>query len=143
MLIPLLSPDRAVDVCFAIRDPARLLSSAFGQVMMGGDVVTPEVFKAESSLGAVNWVDVITRLRATPGVNQLTVWRCEDYTAMFPQICDPLLGSCDVAVTPLPDAAHCGMSCMAVARTLEAAAQGTPAPAAVRQALPVDPGNPP
>jgi hypothetical protein len=54
MLIPLLSPDRGVDVWFAIRDPARLLSSAFGQVMMGGDVVTPEVFKAESSLGAVN-----------------------------------------------------------------------------------------
>jgi hypothetical protein len=61
---------------------------------------------------------------------------------MFPQICDPLLGSCDVAVTPLPDAASCGMSCMAVARTLEAAAQGTLAPAAVRQAWPVDPGNP-
>ena len=69
MLIPLLSPDRGVDVWFAIRDPARLLSSAFGQVMMGGDVVTPEVFKAESSLGAVNWVYVITWLRATPGVN--------------------------------------------------------------------------
>lgn len=143
MLIPVLSPDQGVDLCFAIRDPAGFLNSAYGQVMMGGHVVAPDEFKAQQPLGDVDWVDVVRRLRATPGVNRLTVWRYEDYIPLFPQISERLLGDCGIPIAPLPDAVHGGLSCAAVANVLAAGPDGDLNPVAARQAWPVGPGNPP
>ncbi|WP_386684296.1 hypothetical protein [Loktanella sp. R86503] len=143
MLIPVLSPERGVDLCFAIRDPAGFLNSAYGQVMMAGHVIASDQFKKQQPLGAVDWVDVITRLRATPGVNRLTIWCYEDYLSVFDQICHRMLGGCDLPVAPLPQAIHGGLSRTAVARVLGAEPGRKVDPVEARQTWPVGPDHPP
>ncbi len=138
MLVPLLAP-QGVDLCFAVRDPATFLNSAYSQVLMSGLLISVAEFKADNPLGAVDWVDVIERLRTTPGVNSLTVWRYEDYNPLFGRICETLLGPDGVPVSPLMNAVHGGLSAAAVARVFERAAIGESGKLAVdaREALPV------
>ena len=139
MLIPMLAPSQGVDLCFAMRDPAAFLNSAYGQVLMGGHLISPDDFKAENPLGAVDWVDILRRLRGTPGVNRLTVWRHEDYADVFRPICQTLLGDCNVPVTPVAEVVHGGLSQEAVRRTLA----GNSDAATARAACPVGPEDPP
>ena len=127
MLIPVLAPTQGVDLCFALRDPAAFLNSAYGQVLMGGHVVGTDAFKADNPLGAVDWVDIVTRLRATPGVNRLTLWRQEDYRDLFPAIIHALLGETHVAVAPAAAVIHPGLSQAAVNHVLTGAGQATEA----------------
>ncbi|MFZ3583900.1 hypothetical protein ACOI1H_17260 [Loktanella sp. DJP18] len=139
MLIPVLAPGQGVDLCFALRDPAGFLNSAYGQVLMGGQRISPDDFKAANPLGAVDWGDIVMRLRATPGINRLTVWRHEDYAALFGDICTVLLGDCAVPVRPVPEVVHGGLSRDAVHATLT----GTHDAPTARAAFPVGPDNPP
>lgn len=139
MLIPVLAPTQGVDLCFALRDPATFLNSAYGQVLMGGHMISPDDFKAENPLGAVDWVDILRRLRGTPGVNRLTVWRHEDYGTLFQPICQTLLGDCNVPIIPVAEVIHGGLSKEAVRRTLA----GTSDAPTARAAFPVGQDNPP
>ena len=139
MLIPVLAPAQGVDLCLAIREPARFLNSAYGQVLMGGHAITPDVFKADNPLGAVDWVDVIARLRDTPGVNRLTVWRHEDYRDLFPAIAGVLLGDTPVPVAPVGEVIHPGLSRDAVDHALGGAGDAT----AARARFPVGADHPP
>ena len=127
MLIPVLAPTQGVDLCFALRDPAAFLNSAYGQVLMGGHVVGTDAFKADNPLGAVDWVDIVTRLRATPGVNRLVLWRQEDYRELFPEIMRVLLGKAGAAVSPVSKVIHPGLSQAAVSHVLTGAGQATKA----------------
>ena len=138
MLIPVLAPGQGVDLCFALRDPAAFLNSAYGQVLMGGHVIGTDAFKADNPLGAVDWVDIITRLRATPGVNRLTVWRQEDYGDLFPAILRALLGETPVTVAPAAEVIHPGLSQAAVRHVLTGAGQATEA----RALFPAGPDHP-
>ena len=124
MLIAALAPAQGVDLCFAVREPAAFLNSAYGQVLMGGQRVEPQAFKAANPLGAVDWVDIVTRLRATPGVNRLTVWRHEDYGTLFPAVTAALLGRTDVPVPPVAEVIHPGLSGAAVRHVLAGAGGG-------------------
>ncbi len=119
VLIAALAPDAGIDLCLGIRDPAGFLNSAYCQVLLGGHATAPDRFKMRHPLGAVDWVELVGRLRSTAGVNAVTVWRQEDYTTLFPTICTTLLGLDGAMVTPLGDRIHAGLSAMAVARTLE------------------------
>ena len=139
MLIPVLAPSQGVDLCFALRDPATFLNSAYGQILMGGHVIDTDTFKADNPLGAVDWVDIVTRLRATPGVNRLTLWRQEDYRDLFPAITRVLLGDDSPTVLPAAEVIHPGLSRAAVRHVLTGAAEATQA----RALFPIGPDHAP
>ncbi len=108
-------PVDGADVFLAIRQPTRLLNSAFSQRLHAKRDVTLEKFLKRNAIELVDWVRLIDRLRRTPGVKSLTVWRYEDYAALFPQIIAGLAGPDAVArVKPLAETMHGGLSELAV-----------------------------
>jgi len=75
-----------VDLFVAIRDPARFVTSAYSQMLMGGHVMPFRAFRAANPFRRIGWAALIGRLRAVPGLRSLTVWQYEDYSATFGQI---------------------------------------------------------
>lgn len=135
-----------IDVFLAIRRPTAFINSAYCQMLLGGRVQPVEVFQKRNPLSSVNWVDLVTRLRAARGVGRLNVWQYEDYGAVFPQIAAGLVGA-DAApcVVPRPHHINRGLSAAAVAHVLTQAVNETeerPARAA-RQMMPVEDGYAP
>jgi hypothetical protein len=82
-----------VHLCLAIRDPAGYLTSCYSQILHGGRVVTQQKYIDKNPLGIVDWVDYAQRLRSVPGIVSLTIWRYEDYRAVFPKICQAMVGT--------------------------------------------------
>ncbi|WP_245834416.1 hypothetical protein [Yoonia maricola] len=137
---------RDVDVCLAIRRPTAFINSAYCQMLLGGRVQPIAVFQRRNPLASVDWVDLVSRLRAAQGVGALTVWRYEDYTAVFPQIIKHLVGE-DAAdcVAPRPRHINRGLSERAVDYVLTNAPEPSGAKMAqlARQKLPVEDGHAP
>ena len=107
-----LAPD-GLELFLCIRDPADFLGSAYGQVLMGGKVMPFAAFRDANPLDKVDWVYLARRLSKVAGINQITVWRYEDYLPLFDQICTSMLGVGGV-VTPVPKRVHQGLSGQAV-----------------------------
>ena len=107
-----------LDVFLCIRDPAGFLTSAYGQTILGGGLaMTPDVFRVATPLAAVNWADVVTRLRAIAQINKVTVWRYEDYAQVFRLVCRRMLRwRIGGQMNPLPSRVHEGLSAQAVAQ---------------------------
>ena len=137
---------RQVDVFLAVRRPTAFINSAYCQMLLGGRVQPVAVFQRRNPLSSVDWVDLVSRLRAAPGVGALTVWQYEDYAALFPQIIAGLVGAETAhCVPPRPRHINRGLSDAAVARVLASEGDATAPTAAqmARQELPVDDGHPP
>ena len=128
-----------LEVFIGLRDPAAYLNSAYGQMLLGGQVMPMEQFKAQNPLDAVNWLDLVRRIRQAPGVRNVTVWRQEDYAKVFDQVVSGLTGLRGV-VKPLSARIHVGLSAPAVAAVLAGSDQR---PRDLREALPVGPDHPP
>lgn len=131
-----------VDVFLGVRHPATYLNSAYGQMLLGGRVMPMALFQKLNPVSGVNWLDLVARIRQTPGVNRLTVWRYEDHADVFDQIVGGLVGveRADL-VPPLNKRIHVGLSAAAVASVLDspdADATGQLANEA-RRTLPVGP----
>lgn len=135
-----------IDVHLAVRRPTGFINSAYCQMLLGGRVQSIEKFQRRNGLGSVDWVDLVSRLRAASGVGRLTVWQYEDYGAVFPQIIAGLVGD-DAAslVAPRPRHINRGLSAAAVARVLEQddAAADEDCARAAREVLAVEDGHPP
>ena len=134
--------EQPVDICLSIRNPVSFLNSAYCQMLLAGDVMRNGRYKVLNPTSSVDWLDLVTRLRAAPGVNQLTVWAYEDYTGVFGQVAKALVGpgGADI-VKPLDRRVHPGLSAHAVAAILE---QGEHAdPSALRKEFSVLDGHPP
>lgn len=135
-----------IDVHIAIRRPTAFLNSAYCQMLLGGRVQPVAMFQRRNPLSSVDWVDLVTRLRAAQGVGALRVWRYEDYGALFPAIVSGLVGEDAAAlVTPRPRHVNRGLSGPAVSQVLaqtDDAAETNIAQAA-RKAFPVEDGHPP
>ncbi len=69
-----------------IRDPANFLTSAYSQSLLSGRIATPRQFRADYPLAAVDWADLVARLRAVPGVRNVYVWRFEDHAEIAPLV---------------------------------------------------------
>ncbi|MEL6682713.1 MAG: hypothetical protein AAFQ09_08705 [Pseudomonadota bacterium] len=111
--------DRPIDVALGIRRPTSFLNSAYCQQLMGGRVVPFAQYAHINPIKSVDWLDLVTRLRAADGVGRLTVWCYEDYAAIFEQICTALVGQTAAAlVCPLERRIHEGLSAQAVSETL-------------------------
>ena len=117
-----------LDLFVAIRQPSTWANSTFAQMLQGGTVVPVEQFILRNPLTGVDWVDLVDRLRGAAGVRSLTLWRYEDYRALFPQICTAMLGPVGARLRPLAGQAHPGMSAAAAQAIL---AGGALAPDAV------------
>ncbi|MDX8350600.1 hypothetical protein SLH49_21630 [Cognatiyoonia sp. IB215446] len=137
--------ERPVDVLLGIRHPTAFLNSAYCQQLMGGRVVPFARYHQINPVKSVDWLDLVTRLRAAEGVGQVTVWCYEDYTALFPRICRALVGAnAATLVRPLDRRIHEGLSAEAVAETLarHARDQTEKLGFAMRKTMPVGPKNP-
>ena len=135
-----------IDVHLAVRRPTAFLNSAYCQMLLGGRVQPLKTYLKSHGIGTVDWVDLVSRLRAAPGVGDVTVWRYEDYSALFPQIVAGLVGQEAASlVTPRRRRINQGLSAPAVAQVLEQAGAGADenSARAARKALPVEDGHAP
>lgn len=113
-----------VDVFVGLRRPTAFLNSAYCQYLMGGQVMPVDTYHARNTLESVDWLDLIQRLRNTPGIGRLVVWRHEDYAQLFPQIVTELAGAeASQHVTPVNRHVHRGLSASAVAEILHRSGQ--------------------
>jgi len=69
-----------------VRDPADFLTSAYSQSLLTGRIATPRRFRAGHPLAAVDWADLVARLRAVRGVRHIYVWRFEDHAEIAPLV---------------------------------------------------------
>ena len=137
--------ERPIDVLLGMRHPTTFLNSAYCQQLMGGRVVPFERYAQLNTVESVDWLDLVTRLRAAEGVNRLTVWCYEDYAALFDQICAAFVGDkAAPQITALPRRIHEGLSAEAVAQTLQRHSQEDPEKLgfAMRKTLPVGTDHP-
>lgn len=113
-----------VDLFIAIRDPASFVTSAYSQVMMSGHIEPFRAFRAANPFRRIGWAELIGRMSKQSGIRSLTVWRYEDYAAVFDQIIGRMVGrQAAASVAPLARYAHRSLSAVAVKATL--AARGT------------------
>ena len=135
-----------IDILLGIRNPAHFLNSGYCQQLLGGQLIDMNRYKAQNDLTRLNWFTLVRRLRRAHGVRHLTVWRYEDYGALFPAICAALVGAAAASlVQPLPRRVHVGLSAKAVHRVLNPLREVPPerAAARARKRLPVCAENPP
>lgn len=133
-----------LDVFLGLRDPADYINSCYCQALIGGHKVILEEVKAHNRISAIDWPDLVARIRATKSVRKLIVWRYEDYSALFPAIMEQMVGR-GCGITPLEIRINSGLSQEAVARILMRYADGKGREAAVRarDRFPVGPDHPP
>ncbi len=137
---------RDIDVFVCLRRPTAFINSAYCQMLMGGRVMPMARYKDINPTDGIDWLDLMRRLRHAPGIGELTVWRYEDYTPLFNDICAGLVGADHGhLVTPLPRRIHVGLSSPAVAEVLHRHAQGDGKEMgfAARKILPIEEGYPP
>jgi len=137
---------REIDVYMAIRRPTGFINSAYCQMLLGGRVQPVAMFQRRNPLSSVDWVDLITRLRAARGVGALCVWCYEDYGVLFPRIISGLVGEDNAPlVTPRPRLVNRGLSAPAVAQVLAQPDDVSDINIArlARGELPVEDGHPP
>lgn len=113
-----IAPD-GIEVFVSLRNPATFLNSMYCQVLMGGRVVPLAKFLDKNPVEEVDWVDVLSRISAAPGVSSVTVWRYEDYRALFDDICRGLCGDAASVVAPVSGRVHRGLSQGAVELILD------------------------
>ncbi|SEN77062.1 hypothetical protein SAMN04488003_13414 [Loktanella fryxellensis] len=140
-----IAPQGGIEVCIGLRDPAGFLNSAYGLVMQAGSTVPLDRFKRRNPVPDIDWVDLVRRLAATPGVAHVTVWRYEDYRAVFAQVMAVLLGAGAPPVSPVAHRVNRGLSAAAVAFIQEHRAIATEGPLwhLARETYPVGPDHPP
>lgn len=136
---------QGLEIFIGIRNATRFMTSAYGQVLLGGQIVPVEAFRRANPIPGIDWAELVSRLRATPGVARVTVWRYEDYTALFPTITAAMLGRVAAAeVQPLPKRVHSGLSFAAVEATYNwhNAGERGPIAALARTTYPIGPDAP-
>ena len=135
-----------VEVFLAVRRPTSFMNSAYCQMLLGGQVKPLGMYMRRNPLTSVDWHSLVSQIRATPGIGHVTVWRHEDYAALFPQITTALLGPEAARHVPTVDRPiNAGLSAAAVAEVLHRSAVD-PGPDIAKRAralLPVTDGYPP
>lgn len=67
------------DLFVCVRNPAAYVSSAYGQCLNSAPSVEPQTFRDLNNWRSVDWANFVARIRAIPGLGNVTVWRQEDY----------------------------------------------------------------
>jgi len=132
-------------LALTVRNPVDYLVSAYSQSLFRGHGGPVEAFVGRLPLLAIDWCDLAGRLLAVPRVEEIVIWRFEDYPQVAVAAADAIAGtqaadSSWFAHPPL----HRGLSVRAVAAALEApeGPERAAAAEAARARYPVGPGNP-
>ncbi|SEP70926.1 hypothetical protein SAMN05428995_101571 [Loktanella sp. DSM 29012] len=135
---------QGIDVCLGVREPAGFLNSAYGQAFLAGHFIHVNKFKQQNPLSLVDWADLVARLRMTPGVRNITVWRQEDYHLCTDQILRVMLGDAARHVVPIRRLVNPGLSQAAVQHVLDMRSAGHDGPLAhlARAEFPIGPTRP-
>ena len=137
-------PEARIRLNIAIRRADTFIESAYGQTVLSGNFLPPEEFVELHDIADVRW-DVICRdLASLSGIRSVTVWRHEDYPAVFPYLTRKMLRwSAANVVKPLPTHVHQGLSVAAMREIERRKAADEPLAALdVRAAMPVTSENP-
>ena len=136
---------RPIDLFLGVRRPTGYLNAAYCQMLMGGKVMDLDTFQRRNRVESVDWHDLVLRLRAAPGVGQITLWRQEDYGTLFPRIVAGLAGEAAPHVTPVARYVHRSLSAPMVAEILHRGLPMSDMPASqnLRRMLSVEAGYPP
>lgn len=135
-----------VTVFLTIRDPAAYLLSAYSQSIIGGKGGTFERFVSKVMLDRLDWVDLVERILGVDRVDEVVLWKKEDYPAVAIRAADALAGA---AVAEAGWFDHQAVNSSLSARAVELALAAPPgreraeAALAARRAHPVGPDNPP
>ena len=124
----------------AIRNPASFMASAYSQTLFGGANIGPRTFRAHNDWRQVDWADYIAKLRATPGLGTIFVWRQEDYDLSHRLILRRLLRwKVGEKIQTVEGRVNQGLSAAAVRQTLQWVQEGKTGPLArdARKAFPV------
>jgi len=135
-----------IDVMIGVRNPATFLVSAYGQALLGGQMISFDDYIIKNPLSQIYWPGLIARMRQVPNVGRIVVWRYEEYRWRFHKICAALMGDeVKMRILPLPKKVHRGLSGAAVAQVLEQMATGEAGLIGdlARKAFPVGDTNPP
>lgn len=138
--------EKKVDIFLGIRNPVTFLNSAYCQLLMSGRVMPVARFQELNPLESVDWLNLVKRIRALPGVDMLVVWRYEDYCSVFSSICAHLIGDeRQIIVRPIKRVVHPSLSSPAVEEILRRhSSQQVKSPSlSTGKLFPVEEGHPP
>lgn len=134
-----------IAVFVALRRPTTFVNSAYCQSLLGGNFGPISAYLAQNGPEDIDWHAMIKSIHDAPNIAEITVWRYEDYAALFTQITTALVGA-EVAGHLMPSERRInrGLSSAAVAEVLHRHADTTiDLPASVaRHMLSVDDGYP-
>ena len=108
-----------------VRNPASYISSAYGQCLNSAPSVEPQTFRELNNWRSVDWASFIARIRAIPGVGNVTVWRQEDYAKNPRRIYRRMIRwRTGGTLTLIEQHVNKGLSAAAVEATLRFASEG-------------------
>ncbi len=112
-------------IFLSVRNPATFMASVYSQSLHGTPHIGPRTFRARNDWRNVDWADFVTRIRATPGLGNVVVWRQEDYSDNPRPVLRKLLQwRAGGKVKVIDERLHQGLSSPAVRLTLQQAADG-------------------
>ncbi|RCW88090.1 hypothetical protein [Paracoccus lutimaris] len=97
-------------LCLAVRDPIRFNLSAFAHLVIRGEEIALDQFLRRRDPARADWVGLVRRLSALPGIARIVVWRYEDYPALRPRILARMLPPALVAQVPDAPPANEGLT---------------------------------
>ena len=133
-------------IFLSVRNPVAFMASVYSQNLHGAPHIGPRTFRARNDWRNVDWVDFVARIRATPGIGDIVVWRQEDYAENPRPVLRKLLQwRAGGKVKLIKERVQQGLSSAAVRLTLQQAADGATGRIAsqARQQFPINETNEP
>lgn len=133
-------------IFLCVRNPAAYMASVYSQSLFSAPHVGPRTFRARNDWRKVDWADYVARIRATPGLGDIFVWRQEDYAQNPRPVMRRMLRWRTGAKLEITEQlVNQGLSGPAVRQTLQQAVDGAEGKLAAqaRKQFPVNDKNPP
>ena len=109
-----------IDVFIGVRNPASFLVSAYGQALLGGNLITFDDYTTRNPLAQIYWPGLVARLSQCSAVGRIFVWQYEDYRWRFHKICAAMMGEAvDMRIVPIAEHVNRGLSAAAVQHVLD------------------------
>ncbi|SDE55965.1 hypothetical protein SAMN05421538_1087 [Paracoccus isoporae] len=99
-----------VELFLAVRDPARFVSSAYGQQLRMGVAIDIDRYVSGLSVEELAWTELAQRLLSCEGVTRLVCWQYEYYVALRPQVIREMVGPDLAPIVPAPTWRNGGIS---------------------------------
>lgn len=138
-------PNARIKLFLSIRRPDTFLASSYSQTLFSGEFLSPQEFIEAHPISVVDWVPVVRGLAEAEGIEQVVVWRYEDYTELFPFLMRRMLRwKLGNTLKPFARPLHQGLSGRAMRHLMNWKAEGKGGPLATdaRRKFPVSEQTP-